>query len=87
MDTGKEERDLGTLAWGMLLIWCGIWWGLLEPSELLRAGTGALGFGLILLGVNVVRILKGIPINLFSTTIGCLFLMLGGLQENVRRPY
>jgi len=80
MDTGKEERDLGTLAWGMLLIWCGIWWGLLEPSELLRAGTGAFGFGLILLGVNVVRILKGIPINLFSTTISGLFLILGGLQ-------
>src|SRR5512135_3930612 len=80
MDAEKEERDLGTLAWGMLFIWCGIWWGLLEPSQLLPAGTGAIGIGLILLGVNAVRTLKGIPINLFSTTIGCLFLMLAGLQ-------
>ncbi len=80
MDTGREERDLGTLAWGLLFIWCGIWWGLLEPSELLPAGTGAVGIGLILLSVNVVRTLEGAPIHVFSTTIGCLFLILGGLQ-------
>ncbi len=80
METGKEERDLGTLAWGMLFIWCGIWWGLLEPKELLPAGTGAIGIGLILLGVNVVRTLNNTPINVCSTTIGCLFLILGGLQ-------
>ncbi len=80
MDTGRERRDLGTLAWGMLLIWCGIWWGILEPRELLPAGTGAIGIGLILLGVNVVRTVKGASIHLFSMTIGCLFLILGGLQ-------
>ncbi len=80
MDTAREERDLGTLAWGMLFIWCGIWWGLLGPSELLPAGTGAIGIGLILLGVNVVRTLEGTPIHVFSTAIGGLFLILGGLQ-------
>ena len=80
MDAGREERDVGTLAWGMLLTWCGIWWGILEPWELLPAGTGAIGIGLILLGVNVVRTLKNTPINVCSTTIGCLFLILGGLQ-------
>ena len=78
--TGKENRDLETLAWGMLFIWCGTWWGILEPGQYLPAGTGAVGIGLILLGVNVVRALKGISINLCSTTIGMLFLILGGLK-------
>ena len=77
---GKEIRDLETLAWGMLLLWCGMWWGILEPGEVMPAGMGALGVGLILLGVNTVRLLKDIPIYLFSTVTGILFLMVGGLR-------
>ncbi len=79
-NAAKEDRDLGMLAWGTLFIWCGIWWGILEPGQLLPEGTGAIGIGLIFLGVNVIRLLKGIPINLFSTTAGLLFLTLGGLK-------
>ncbi len=79
-DTGDRNRDLETLASGMLLTWCGIWWGILEPGQLLPEGMGAIGIGLILLGINAVRALKGIPIYLFSMTFGLLFLILGGLR-------
>ncbi len=75
-----EKRDLETLAWGMLLTWCGTWWGILEPGQFLPAGVGAIGIGLILLGINAVRASKGIPIYLLSTTFGLLFLILGGLK-------
>lgn len=78
--TGVEKRDLETLAWGLLLTWCGTWWGILEPGQSLPAGTGAVGIGLILLGINAARALKGIPVYLFSSTFGLLFLIWGGLK-------
>ena len=43
-------------------------------------GSGAIGVGLILLSVNAVRWLKGIPPYPFSITLGILMLVLGGLE-------
>jgi len=43
-------------------------------------GTGAIGIGLIFLGLNVARSLNGIPTSGFSTTLGILALVLGGLE-------
>ena len=43
-------------------------------------GTGAIGIGLIWLGLNAARALKGMPISGFTTTLGILALVLGGLE-------
>jgi hypothetical protein len=74
----KNQRFV-TLGWGLLFVWLGAWWGFLE-NGLLPAGAGALGLGLILVGLNVVRWLKGVPINSLSSAFGALFLILGGMK-------
>jgi len=74
-----DNRKFETLAWGLLLVWLGAWWGFLEDG-FLPAGTGALGLGLILVGLNVARWFKGIPISTLSSSLGALFLILGAMK-------
>jgi hypothetical protein len=77
MDANETgNRRFETLAWGLLLVWLGAWWGFLD-SGILPGGSGALGVGLILLGLNIARWLNGIPISVLSTSFGALFLLLG----------
>ena len=79
MDTLENDNNrLETLAWGLLFLWLGLWWGFLEEG--FPGGSGSLGVGLILLGLNVARWLKGISVNVFSASFGVLFLILGGLK-------
>jgi len=70
------NRNYEAIAWGALFIW----WGVTELFEFLPEGTGALGIGLILLGVNAARSRKGIPTSSLSTTLGILALVWGGLE-------
>ncbi len=80
MDVNETENNrLETLAWGLLFIWLGAWWGILG-DKVFPGGTGALGVGLILIGLNVARWLKGIPISILSSSFGALFLILGGMK-------
>jgi hypothetical protein len=74
--TQSINRNFEGIAWGTLFIWWGI--SVLVPS--MPNGTTAFGTGLILLGVNIARKLAGIPISGFSTTIGILALVWGGLE-------
>ncbi len=74
-----ENRRFETLAWGSLFVWLGAWWGLLEGKGI-PEGTGALGIGFILVGLNLARWLKGIPISILSSAFGALFLILGGMK-------
>ncbi len=80
-NTRNSNPDLGAIAWGALFIL----WGITEMFPSLPNGTGALGIGVILLGVNLVRYMKGIPTSGFSTTVGILALLLGGLE--LASPY
>lgn len=77
MDNPKTlNRDFETVGWGMLLIW----WGITGLVSVFPRGTGAIGAGLILLGLNLVRSLKEIPTNFFSITVGILALVWGGMR-------
>lgn len=69
------NRKIETLAWGALFIW----WGITLLVQL-PAGFGLIGMGLIVLGANAVRYFQGIRINGFSTGIGILALVWGGLE-------
>jgi uncharacterized membrane protein HdeD (DUF308 family) len=80
-NTRKLNPDLGTIAWGALLIL----WGITEMFKSLPEGMGAVGIGLILLGLNLARSIKGQPTSGFTTTFGILALLLGALQ--LARPY
>ncbi len=77
MNTSKSlNRNFETMAWGALFIW----WGLTELIPSLPAGIGAIGIGLILLGLNAARSLNGLPTSGFSITLGVLALIWGGLE-------
>jgi hypothetical protein len=75
-NTQMQNRNLEAAAWGALLIW----WGITELVKSLPDGTGAIGIGLILLGLNAARSLNGIPTSRFSIVLGILALVWGGLE-------
>ena len=74
-DTAAKNRSFDALAWGALLIWWGLTLWIQFP-----AGIGVIGVGLILLAVNAARYFQGMPISRFTTTIGVLALVWGGLE-------
>ena len=75
-NTQISNRNLDTIAWGAFFIW----WGITELLGSLPEGFGAIGVGLILLGLNMVRSMKGIPTSGFTTILGILALVWGGLE-------
>jgi hypothetical protein len=75
-NTRTTRRDFDTLAWGAFFMW----WGLTELLPALPKGTGALGIGAILLGLNAARTASGLPASGFTTTLGVLALVWGGLE-------
>ncbi|MGA2504637.1 MAG: hypothetical protein ABSG01_11165 [Anaerolineales bacterium] len=80
-NTRKSNLDFGTIAWGAFFIL----WGITEMFKSLPNGTGAVGIGIILVGLNLVRSWKGQPTSGFTTTFGILALLLGGLE--LASPY
>ena len=70
------NRNLEVMAWGVLFIW----WGITELFPFLPHGAGAIGVGLILLGLNAARSLNGVPASGFTVTLGILALVWGGLE-------
>jgi hypothetical protein len=70
------NRSYEQLAWGAIFVW----WGITELFHSLPNGTGALGLGVILIGLNVARSLNGLPTNGFSVTLGILAVVWGGLD-------
>lgn len=75
-NTRKFNFDLEGIAWGAFFIF----WGITEMITSLPEGTGAIGIGLILIGLNIARSLNGRPTSSFTTTFGILALLLGGLE-------
>ena len=80
MDTARtSNRNLETIAWGAFFVW----WGITDLFPSLPKGTGALGIGLIFLGLNAARSRNGIPTSGFTTILGILALVLGGLELTI----
>jgi hypothetical protein len=71
----KLDNRLQTAAWGIMIILFG---GLgLVPGDQTRFFV--LGIGVILLGLNFLRYVNQIPMNGFSTLVGAVSLLLGGI--------
>ncbi len=75
-NTGKLNRNFEGIAWGALFVW----WGITELVKVLPDGTSLIGIGLILLALNAARHLSGTPVSGFTTTLGILVLIWGGLE-------
>src|SRR5512143_2139987 len=69
------DRKYELTAWGLLFVWWGLRWSLLY---VLPEGFGLLGSGVILLGLNALRALKGIPTARITSEFGLIALILGG---------
>jgi hypothetical protein len=80
-NTRKSNFDLEAIAWGAIFIL----WGITELLPSLPEGIGAVGIGIILVGLNLARSWNGQPTSGFTTTIGILALLLGGLE--LARPF
>jgi len=72
----KLNHKFEALAWGAFFIW----WGFTELFQSLPDGIGAVGIALILLGLNAVRALNGVPTNTFTIALGILALLSGGFE-------
>ena len=85
-DLQALNRRLEATAWGAFFVW----WGLTELFPSLPGGIGAIGIGVILLGLNAARSMNGIPASGFTTTLGILALILGALEfsrQILRLPF
>jgi membrane-bound ClpP family serine protease len=74
--TQSIQRDYDGIAWGAFFVW----WGVTELFPGLPNGAGALGIGLILVSLNLARARSQMPTSGFTTTLGILALVLGGLE-------
>ncbi len=74
-ENARINRNIDALGWGALFIW----WGITLLVKL-PAGVGLIGVGLILLAANAARYFQGVRVSAFTTTIGILALLWGGLE-------
>ncbi len=81
--TQTLNRTLETVAWGLFFLW----WGAVELFSKLAGGgvignneVFAMGIGVIMLGLNLVRWLSGIAISGLSLTVGILAFLWGALR-------
>ncbi len=74
---GKQSLNhkYSVIGWGALFIW----WGVVILIDPLTIGMGAIGTGLIMLGVNAARALSSIPAKRSTTFIGSIALVWGAL--------
>jgi hypothetical protein len=75
-NTHKSNPDYNLVAWGAFFFL----WGFTEMFKSLPDGIGAVGIGVILVGLNLVRYWNQQSISGFTTTLGVLALVLGVLE-------
>lgn len=69
------EKRLVGLFWGLMFILAGVIW--LFPDERIPDGTWLIGIGVILLSLNAVRLVYGIPVRVLPSILGVLALGAG----------
>ena len=80
-NTRKSNLDFGAIAWGAFFIL----WGITEMFKSLPDGTGAVGIGIILLGLNWPGHGKGSPSAVLRPRSACWLFSWAALQ--LARPF
>jgi len=78
-----ENRIIATAGWGLLLIW----WGVCFAVGPITIGMSAIGTGLILLGVNAIRLIRDIPRVGSTTVVGVVALVWGSLDTGFKLSF
>lgn len=71
----RKASRLDAIGWALFFIWVGIAW-----VAGLDLGIGLLGVGLITLGMQLVRRITGVSVEIFWIVVGALF-VLGGIWD------
>ena len=88
-DAGKKEiiineekaalnKKLESVAWGLFLIMLGGF--AFVPKETVPKGAWSIGFGVIMLGLNLARYLNKVKMSGFTTVLGVIALIGGSAQ-------
>lgn len=72
-----ESQTLESLGWGLFIVLIGVGWYIGSAYKIDTGSFIALGVGLILLGINLIRVKSNIKINRFAIFIGVLALAIG----------
>ena len=72
------NKNMETVAWGFFLIMIGGFF--FVPDTIVKGGVWSLGVGAILLGLNAARYFNGIRMSGFTTFLGILSVVGGGLE-------
>jgi hypothetical protein len=72
------NKNMETIAWGCFLILLGGF--MFVPDNIVKGGVWSIGVGLILLGLNVARYFNGIRMSGFTTFLGIISIIGGGLE-------
>ena len=72
-----DNKTLDILAWGLFIILIGVGWYVGSAYEMDTGPYIALGVGLILIGLNLVRSQMSIKVSKFSLFVGCVALLIG----------
>ena len=72
------NKSMETAAWGFFLILLGGF--MFVPDNIVKGGMWSIGVGLILLGLNAARYLNGIRMSGFTTFLGIIAIVGGGLE-------
>lgn len=72
------NKRMEQMAWGLFLIMVGGF--ALVPQDVIPQGVWSIGVGLIMLGLNLARYLNQIKMSGFTTFLGVLSLISGGLE-------
>ena len=75
-NTRKTNLDFDAIAWAAFFFL----WGFTSLFASLPDGIGAIGIGLIMAGLNIARSFTGRPTSGFTTILGILAILLGGLE-------
>src|SRR5512142_3009200 len=79
-NTQIPNHNLGRIGWGLLAIL----WGATILFDFISFGAGLVGTGLILLGINMVRLINHLSPKADNAILGILLLAWGGLD--IARP-
>ena len=71
------NHNLSVFGWGTLFIW----WSVVVTVHPITLGMGAMGTGLIMLGLNAIRLMNQIKPVGSSTVFGITFLAWGALDQ------
>src|SRR5512138_1681418 len=75
MNTNTERKRLDEIAWALVLVMTGGLW--LAPKTMFPEGTWLAGVGLIILGLNAARRLRGLSMSGFGLIVGLVALGAG----------